>query len=384
MGEFINICAGADRNSLPETPVKALLFNVLDHCSSPYKINAAKEMYRTCQPRYLMLDSSGYQLLLAERTAKILSFNSELPLKFTGRKINLAPRHVMESAFNLHPYMPDIVIGLDLPIRKIKDVESPEAEFLKKLEYNVRWTVQSAVWWKEFCPESQFFIPIQCYDLNQFEVFHDKIGGLDCDGYSMPIRNLEIWEIALFLVKFYQLGIRRVHLLGTSKLFAIALCAYMARHYFDWVSLDASSWRKAADNTECYNPFDLSREKFGSRVIINNEFENDCPCPHCTGKTFREIKDLAKKDKLTQLRNHNWWVLENIFHDLYENSRDIVQLEIFLKSRCQKPAEVDGFCNILCLVEMMKDANIGLLQDLLGFGSKRHKPSRARKQTAPA
>jgi hypothetical protein len=200
----------------------------------------------------------------------------------------------------------------------------------------------------------------------------------------MPIRNLEIWEIALFLVKFYQLGIRRVHLLGTSKLFAIALCAYMARHYFDWVSLDASSWRKAADNTECYNPFDLSREKFGSRVIINNEFENDCPCPHCTGKTFREIKDLAKKDKLTQLRNHNWWVLENIFHDLYENSRDIVQLEIFLKSRCQKPAEVDGFCNILCLVEMMKDANIGLLQDLLGFGSKRHKPSRARKQTAPA
>jgi queuine/archaeosine tRNA-ribosyltransferase len=146
MGEFINICAGADRNSLPETPVKALLFNVLDHCSSPYKINAAKEMYRTCQPRYLMLDSSGYQLLLAERTAKILSFNSELPLKFTGRKINLAPRHVMESAFNLHPYMPDIVIGLDLPIRKIKDVESPEAEFLKKLEYNVRWTVQSAVW----------------------------------------------------------------------------------------------------------------------------------------------------------------------------------------------------------------------------------------------
>lgn len=384
MGEFINICAGADRNSLPETPVKAILFNVLDHCSSQYKINAAKEMYRACQPKYSMLDSSGYQLLLAESTAKILSFNPELPLKFTGRKINLAPRHVMESALNLQPYMPDIVIGLDFPIRKLKDVESAETEFFKKLEYNVRWTVQSAVWWKEFCPDSQFFIPIQCYDLDQFRAFHEKIGGLDCDGYSMPIRNLEIWEIALFLVRFYQLGIRRVHLLGTSKLFAIALCAYMARHYFDWVSLDASSWRKAGDKAECFNPFDLSREKFGSRIIINDEFDNDCPCPHCTGKTFGEIKDMELKIKLSLLRNHNWWVLENIFHDLYENCRDIVQLERFLKCRSQKPAEVDSFCNILALVEMMRNKDISLLQDLLGFGSKKRKPTNTQKQTVSA
>jgi queuine/archaeosine tRNA-ribosyltransferase len=210
------------------------------------------------------------------------------------------------------------------------------------------------------------------------------VGGLDCDGYSMPIRNLEIWEIALFLVKFYQLGIRRIHLLGTSKLFAIALCAYMARHLFDWVSLDASSWRKAADKAECFNPFDLSREKFGSRVLINDEFENDCPCPYCTGKSFNEIKNLEFTDKCSLLRQHNWWVLEKAFHELYENSRDIVQLERFLKSRCQKPAEVDNLCNILSLVEMMKDREISLLQDLLGFGSKKRKPSRARKQTVPA
>ncbi len=384
MGEFINICAGADCNSLPETRVKAILFNVLDHCSSPYKINAAKEMYRVSQPKYSMLDSSGYQLHLAELASKILSFNPELPPKCTSRTINIVPKHVMESALVFQPYMPDIVIGLDFPIRKLKDVASPEAEFFKKLDYNVRWTVQSAVWWKELCPETKFFIPIQCYDLVQFNVFYDKIGGLECDGYSMPVRNLEIWEIALFLVKFYQLGIKRVHLLGTSKLFAIALCAYMARHLFDWVSLDASSWRKAADKVECFNPFDLSREKFGSRVIINNEIENDCPCPYCTGKTFNEIKNMVFKDKLSLLRNHNWWVLENIFHDLYENSCDIVQLKTFLNARSQKPAAVDNLCNILSLVETMKDCDISLLQNLLSFGSKKRKPSRARKQTVPA
>jgi len=91
---------------------------------------------------------------------------------------------------------------------------------------------------------------------------------------------------------------------------------------------------------------------------------------------------MALKDKLSLLRNHNWCVLENIFYDLYENSRDIVQLERFLKSRCQKPAEVDSLCNILSLVELMKDTNINLLQDLLGFGSKKRKPAHtSRRQT---
>jgi len=215
MGELINICAGADINSLPDSPVEAVLFNVIDHCSNQRKIDAAMEMYRLIQPKYSMLDSSGYHVLRAELASKKLSFNPDLPPKFTSREINIAAKHVMESALVFQPYIPDIVIGLDFPIRKLKDVNSPEAEFFYKLEYNVRWAVQSAVWWKELCPQSKFFLPIQCYNLDQFNIFWGRVGGLDHDGVSMPIRNLGIPEIALFLIKFYQLGIKRVHLLGT-------------------------------------------------------------------------------------------------------------------------------------------------------------------------
>ena len=375
MGELVNICAGADGNSLPESPVEALLFNVIDHCISPGKIKAAKEMYRLVQPKYSMLDSSGYHLHLADLSSKILSFNPDLSPKCTSRELNMAPRHVMESALVFQPYFPDIVIGLDFPIRKLIDVGSPEAEFLKKHAYNVPFTVQSAAWWKELCPEVQFFIPIQCYNLDQFDIFWGRVGGLDHDGVSMPIRNLGIPEIALFLVKFYQLGIKRVHLLGTSQFFSIALCAYLARHHvFDLVSIDASSWRKAADKAEFFNPYDLSREKLGSRVTINHGLENDCPCPFCTGKSFNDIKNLEFADKCSLLRQHNWWVLDRAFRDLYENSSNIVQLERFLNTRSKHPAKVYELISILSLVEMMKDEDIGLLQDLLVFGPQKLKP----------
>jgi hypothetical protein len=274
---------------------------------------------------------------------------------------------VMESALVFQPYMPNIVIGLDVPIRKFIDVASPEAEFLKKDDYNAPFAVQSAAWWKELCPQTKFFLPIQCYNLDQFNIFWDRVGGLDHDGVSMPIRNLGIPEISLFLVKFYQLGIKRVHLLGTSQFFTIALCAYMARHVFDWVSIDASSWRKAADKVECFNPYDLSREKLGSRVIINHDIANDCPCPFCTEKSFNDIKNMELADKCSLLRQHNWWVLETAFRDLYEHSIDIIQLEKFLKTRSKHPAKIDELINILSLVDMMKDFEICSLQALFGF-----------------
>jgi hypothetical protein len=367
MGEFINICAGVDSISVPESPVEAVLYNVIDHCLNQRKIDAAMEMYRLIRPKYFMLDSSGYHLLKAELAAKRLSFNPNLPPKWTSREINIAAKHVMESALFFQPYIPDIVIGFDYPIKKLKYVTSPEAEFFYKLDYNVRWAVQSAAWWKELCPQSKFFLPIQCYNLDQFDIFWGRVGGIDHDGVSMPIRNLGIPEIALFLVKFYQLGIKRVHLLGTSQFFTIALCAYMARHVFEWISFDASSWRRAADKAECFNPYDLSREKLGSRVIINHDFGNDCPCPFCAGKSFNDIKNLAFADKRSFLKQHNWWVLEKAFRDLFNHSADIVHLGRFLKTRSKHPAKVDELIDILSLVDRMKDFEISSLQALLGF-----------------
>lgn len=380
MGILVNVCAGADDKILPQSHIEALLLNVPNHGSSESKIEKAKELVQLARPRYLINDSGGFQLLDAERISKTISFDPNLPVKFTSRELNITPKHVMEGA---SPFQPDIVVGLDWPIKKIKVKcqTAREEEFFKKLDFNVKWAFESAFWWKQLCPQyTKFFLPIQCYNIAQLDVFLSSIAGLEYDGVSMPIRNLELWEIALFLVKFYQLGIKRVHLLGTSSFFTIALCAYVSQHMFDWVSLDAKSWFDAAKHSESFSQYDLSREKFGPSVTISQDIVNNCPCPFCGGISFKDIQGLQYKDKFSLLRNHNWWILNKTFDDLYRNSSDVIQLERFLKSRSKNPAMVDELCKILSLVDALKDVDISLLQDLLDT-SKKRKPSSSRLKT---
>ena len=122
---------GADTKAMPSSNVHALLLNVLDHGSNDRKIRISREMQRMARPKYVMLDSSGYQLHEAENKGKRITFDSSLPMKHSKQEINLTPKHVMEAASIIRP---DIVVGLDFPIRKVKTDAEKEAEFAKKLE----------------------------------------------------------------------------------------------------------------------------------------------------------------------------------------------------------------------------------------------------------
>ena len=208
MGELVNFCAGADQRNLPARPIDALLLNVLDHGSTPSKIAAAKEMLRLAKPKLLTLDSSGFQLHQGEKNGKRITNDPGFPVKCGSREISLAPKHVMEVAAIFQPH---IVVGLDFPILRLKTPAEKAAEFARKVKYNVPWAYESAIWQKTLCPQAQFFMPIQCYDLNQLDIFLRRVDGIIYDGVSMPIRGLSLGEIALFMVSFYQRGITRVH-----------------------------------------------------------------------------------------------------------------------------------------------------------------------------
>ena len=129
MGKLINFCAGASIEVMPSSNVHALLLNALDHGSNDRKIRTSREMLRMAKPKYVMLDSSGYQLHVAENKGKRITFDSSLPMKHSKQEINLTPKHVMDAASFI---CPDIVVGLDFPIRKVKTDAEKETEFLKK------------------------------------------------------------------------------------------------------------------------------------------------------------------------------------------------------------------------------------------------------------
>lgn len=362
MGQLVSLCAGANMDVLPSKHVDALLFNVPDNGSSPRVIEYALKMMKSARVKFSMLDSGGFQILQAEDNSKKITFDDSKPVINSESEINLTPKHVMLAAAKLNPH---IAVGLDFPIRKITDPDERELEFLRKLGFNVKWAIESAELRKMLCPEVLFYLPIQCYDLNHLDLFLKLIGDINFDGVSMPVRNLSINEIALFMVRFYQLGIRRVHLLGTSKFFAIALSAYMARNLFEMVSFDATTWREQAQHVGYLNPYDLSSEILTSTVIVDEKFSINCECPFCRGKTFTYIKNLPYTDKVSFLRNHNWWVTEKAAKDLYQNCGNLLQLERFLKTRCQNTEKVEELCSTLSIIDVLKDADISTIQAVL-------------------
>ena len=128
MGKLVNVCAGADNRTQPESDIEAMLFNVPHHGSSESKVEKAMELAQRARSRYKMIDSGGFQLYEAERKSIKTSFDPDRPIKNTSREINITSKHVMEVATD---FQADIVMGLDWPIIKInsKFPKDREQEF---------------------------------------------------------------------------------------------------------------------------------------------------------------------------------------------------------------------------------------------------------------
>ena len=208
--------------------------------------------------------------------------------------------------------------------------------------------------------ETRLFLPVQCYSIRQFERFYKLIEGRFFDGLSMPVRNMGVNNILLFLIRMYQLEIKQVHLLGTTDPINITLAAYLAaRDILNWVSLDAQSWRMSSEYSQYLNPYDLRPQYVGGDALINDSHKTSCRCPWCKYRpTFAEIKNMEYTDKTFFLSRHNYWVIENFAKDVFENSTDWGVLNNFLKRRFQKHDRVDSLIRGLCLFEALKSDDI--------------------------
>jgi hypothetical protein len=346
MGRLVNFCAGATKDVLPARIVPAVLLSVPEYASNLDQIRASRELLRAAGAEEIILDSGGYQLWLAERNGICPTHDELRPLVFSDNQANIAPRHVVKAAAHLRPR---IMMSLDFPIRTLSDPAEQQREFLSKLGFNATWALETSRLRQELCPEVQLFLPVQCYSLGQFDKFRELLGDTRFDGLSMPIRNLTLDEIAAFLIRFHQVGVRQVHILGSTGFGILSLAAYFARHFFDWVSIDATSWRKKAEFCHYLNPLDLSVEPLPDSIAVDDTIPMDCSCPWCQGRTYTYIKNLPYREKYEFLSCHNWWVIEQVGKELYDHSGDVIELEQFLRPRCKKPDQCNEICRTLSL-----------------------------------
>jgi hypothetical protein len=344
---------------LPSKKVKNILVNVFDHGINERAIMNTKRMFAYAETEHRFLDSGGFQLHEAEKESKPMIFDWRLPIMNSNNRINISPAHVVETACRLEPHT---MTSLDFPVLKMKDQTCREQEFLRKLGFNVKWAMATASLRERRCPKVKLLIPVQAYDLSQFNFFYTLIQHVSFDGLSMPLRNLNPPEVALFLLRFYQLGIQRVHLLGSSSFFNLAVAAFFARHFFQWVGTDSTTWRVAAEHNGYLNPNDLSVRGIGSDVLIDQSLPIICRCPFCENMTFTSIKNLPYSDKVALLRSHNFWVIEPVAQDLYKNATDLLSFEKFLRKRSPRTKDIEDLIRCLSLIDLFKKEDINVLK----------------------
>jgi hypothetical protein len=256
MGELVYIYSGCDKVAdLPSQPIEALLTNVPEVLKNRDRI---LELYRTTPMAKKVLDSKGKQIHLTI-TGKSKTFTTfisdESKPVVCGKELNLTTTHwkdaVLRGGFT-------IAMVLDYPVVAVKDPTVQNRIFKKAAAYNIRWAKESLVIRDEFFPETQIFLPFQGFTKKHLDYYRRHLDLDRFDGLSLPTRCFSTEDIIKFLLEFRQIGVKKVHVLGSSRLDLLTVLAFMARNdYFTMISFDSSSTLAAARKGKLLVPYDL-------------------------------------------------------------------------------------------------------------------------------
>jgi len=364
MGLFVNFLAGISEPVAPTDTIGGIVLNVPQNASSETLIRQTREMIDAINPGYVILDSGGYQLLSMELARVRTTFDPTCPLLYNRTGVNLTPHHVVNAACRIAP---DILMALDRPVLKVSDKLKQDLEFKTKIGFNITWMRETAILREKYCPSSELFIPIQCYSLEQFSYIEKHLENLNYNGLALPTRNLDPSGVSMFLIKFYQMGVRKVHILSYSSFLGIPLAAYFGRHVFDWCSIDATSWRLNSDMLIYFDPDNLQSWSVNGRQPFDDAIRSRCHCPWCSYHTSGSILNLPETDRRFFLRNHNFWTVEKLCRDSYEHSRDLVSLERHLMTRSPRhQRKIEKLIHALSIVENFRSEDINLVRSMLG------------------
>jgi len=344
MGECLFVCAGVSSNSgLPTQKLKNILLSAANIGAS----KSAKKKYKTfldeLKPKLFIMDSGGYQLLLeVEKVKKSISStnsksNNNLLIRVV-KNLNLSPKKIIELAVEFHP---NIMIGLDFPVGKYSSPSEQKNEFCRKIGFNIDWALEIDSLRKKYCLNIQYFLPIQAYTLEQFYWFWHYVKGVEIDGVSLPTRNMSVETLVQFLLAFHHVGVRKVHILGTSRFDYFAVGAYFAKNYFNWLSIDGTSWSANARYGSYMNPHDLKNEYLGKEAVLNESYQIDCRCPWCRYYDFPAIQSLVYTEKSRFLGSHNFWITNRCLENLYNNAGDLHSFYRYIRQEFRDQSVAD-------------------------------------------
>jgi queuine/archaeosine tRNA-ribosyltransferase len=368
MGEFINVCSGVNLANMPITDaIDALLLNVPAAGKNETSIKDAINLAAETKAKYLYLDSGGYEIYKAftAKEPKPIYFDRDRPLYINGH-LNITPKHIYEVAKKIYP---SVFISLDYPVKKCADVSQQELNYMLTMGFNIKCARETAFYVDKYINETgedaKFYIALQCYNLSQMSDFLKNLENINYDGISIPKRTHTPTSLSLFLLhiyrKFREKKLPDIHLLGSTKFAYIAVLSYFARNYFNYVSLDATSWAYYSRVLLYVYPLDLRATDIGDEADLDKFEFMECDCPSC--KHFDSINDLKVQHedyKKIMLYSHNWSVINQAMREFYVHADTADSLNEYLlsiidRSYGTRENEVAEIFRCLKIIELMKD-----------------------------
>lgn len=357
MGELLYCCAGVDNKSLPSTNIKALMANTVYSGLSEKRIKDTILMIKRSHAEYVMQDSGGFQLAVAEGRGKLISLDRSEPPFVDGENLNIAPTHIVRLAKTVKS---TVIFSLDLPIPSRDEPGQQYYQMKKTRHFNAECAIETAALRQDHCPDIELYIPLQLYTLEHLDDFMNRIKGISYDGVGVPLMERTLKELSQFIIRFHQKGIKKVHFFGASRFDVIAYAAYLAQHMFDRVSFDSKTWMDAARVSEYILPHMQGRQRLNPHSKIKHVM--NCQCPWCKGKSFNSIKDLTYEEKFDLLRRHNHWTINEMTGECFKNAGSIGELKRFLLDNNKRQEEIQGLYSCLCMVKHFKDADAKTLE----------------------
>jgi hypothetical protein len=351
---YMNFVSGAPVGSTSTTISKGFLVNTVAAGNSAQAILRTLKFFKKLGlGTVTALDSGGFQIFQAETGAIdfTIIYDPSKPMVF-GRYLNITPRHCLHTALGTHP---NIMFSLDYPVPKEHNKGRQNILFMRNNTFNVRCAREIAAMRDKLCPEIKFFIPLQLYDLDQFDYFMAGLGNINFDGLSLPIRIFSLEKITIFLMKFLKMGIKQAHILGTTRFDVLALLSYFARNYYDFLSVDSTSWRKFATVQVYLRPYSLTSLRLHDEAIIDVSDVNQCECPWCRGKSFSDIKHMFNSDKTMFLCAHNLWVTEQAMRAFYDHAETPESLRDFLMRKTTRIADIKRIYKCLSTIHAVRN-----------------------------
>ncbi len=357
MGNLLPVFSGVKPTQVPDPAPENILVSITDCALSENATKKFRNLIKRSCFQKTFLDNGMYTFHKKIMNDETVIFDPKRPVyPNNGIAMNLTAEHVAHYARILQPH---VTFTLDLPVPKLTNIKPDpglqEFNFMRATYHNLTRARELVNMKPTHFPNTDLYFVFQIYNIQQLVQIKKELGNIGFDGYAVPTRTLSWKQVAAVMLMLHHWKAERVHIFAGSNLKMMVVSAVFARHFFEEVSYDSTNWIQ----NSMYNKFRL----YGSLKTVGVENGNvkqdqyndyQCRCPHCDGRSIRDIRDMEYTPRTSILSSHNQWIEQATAKEIMNHVDSAKDLCDYLSKYEVEKSEIIKLCDLVQRVLSMR------------------------------